>query len=95
MTISVESLGGLVGFYRQCNLVIIMLPKKGQIRGEGKGKGKGKQPVKCRAVVIFPTRVSSSDEESWPVWAQLQAKIQVLEKTQGPSHSKKVTPDHT
>uniref|UniRef100_A0ABM5FLU3 Uncharacterized protein isoform X2 n=1 Tax=Pogona vitticeps TaxID=103695 RepID=A0ABM5FLU3_9SAUR len=50
-----------------------MAPKKG-----GANK-KGKQPAKRKATPQVSPPQSSSDEESWPIWKQLQEKISALE----------------
>ena len=46
---------------------------------KAQGNRKGKQPAKKRLAPQVSPPQSSSDEESWPVWQQLQEKISALE----------------
>ena len=46
---------------------------------KGQGTKKGKQPARKRPVHQVSPPQSSSDEESWPVWKELQEKISALE----------------
>ncbi|XP_078242407.1 integrase/recombinase xerD homolog isoform X1 [Pogona vitticeps] len=50
-----------------------MGPKKGS------GPSKGKAPAKKRPAPQVSPQPSSSDEESWPIWQELQGKILALE----------------
>ena len=48
---------------------------------KGQGNSEGKQPAKCRAPRVSPPVVSSSsDEEGWPAWEEIWAKIAALEQ---------------
>ena len=45
----------------------------------GRGTSKGKTPAKKIIVPQVSPQQSSSDEESWPIWKDLQEKKSVLE----------------
>ena len=54
---------------------------------KGQGNKKGKQLArKCMTPQLYPPQ-TSSDEEAWPIWQQLQEKITTLEAKRATSQA--------